>query len=118
MIYTPLTVNNLDTGYLPHSLEIRYLLDALKNVGPRLINIQSTYNLLFSSIKDYIHEQAELEQGLNYNLPKTENQIRVTLNTLLAGFYNDVVNDFKEPGATEMTEKEEILDWVLSLLVD
>jgi hypothetical protein len=115
VIYTPLTVNNLDIGYLPHSLEIRYLLDALKNVGPRLVNIQSTYEMLSGSIVEYIHKQAKSQQGENYNQPLVDNQIRVTTNCLLAGFYSDLVNDFKEAGASQMLEKEEILAWVLSL---
>ncbi len=115
LTYTPLTVNNLDTGYLPHSLEIRLLLDGLKNCGPRLVNIQSAYQLLLPSIKKFIHAKALNQGGINYNQPKVEDRIRITLNTLLIGFYNDLVNDFREPGASIVTEKQEILDWVLSL---
>ena len=115
LTYTPLTVNNLDTGYLPHSLEVRLLLDAIKNCGPRLLDIQSTYGLLLPAIKNSIHAKALNQGGMNYNRPKVEDQIRITLNTLLTGFYNDLVNDFCESGASEMGEKQEILDWVLSL---
>lgn len=116
--YTPLTINNLDTGYLYHSLEIRFLFDALKNVGPRLANIQSTYGLLSTSIREFIHKQAKSQQGENYNKPMVDNQIRITINTLLAGFYNDIVKDFEEPGSQEMTEKDAIKTWILSLHED
>ena len=116
--YTPLTINNLDTGYLHHSLEIRFLFDALKNVGPRLANIQSTYELLSTSIREFIHKQAKNQQGESYNKPMIDNQIRVTINTLLTGFYNDIVKDFEEPGSQEMTEKDEIKNWILSLYQD
>lgn len=113
--YTPLTVNNLDTGYLPHSLEVRLLLDAIKNCGPRLVDIQSTYGLLLPAIKNSIHAKALNQGGMNYNRPKVEDQIRITLNTLLEGLLNDLNNDFKEEGAKNMKEQKEILNWVLGL---